>query len=803
MDELVGIVEEFLVESHENLDRLDRDLVQLEASPSSRELLASVFRTIHTIKGTSGFLAFGALEKLTHVGENLLARLRDGELTLTPGRTDVLLEMVDVVRLLLELVERSGKDEGLDVSKTVTRIEAALAHDFDVATVVHDVPAQSAPAGSDTVAAVTADITTAETTDETADETAVDDAEDDTVDAPVATPVNPLTPAAVEAAPPATAAPPVPAGEAESGRRSAVDSSIRVDVSVLDSLMRLVGELVLARNQILQQAVTSGDADAVRAAHRLDLVSGELQEAVMKTRMQSMDYLWSKLPRVVRDLSAQCGKQVNLVMDGRETELDRTLLDAVKDPLTHLVRNAIDHGIETPDVRRAAGKPVVGTLKLRAYHASGQVVMEIIDDGGGIDTERISAKAVERGLITAAEATAMSASDLIDLVFRPGFSTAASVTNVSGRGVGMDVVRTNIEKIGGSVELTSTFGRGSTIRVTIPLTLAIIPALVVRQGGQRYAIPQAQLIELVRMDADDPTRGVEYVAGSPVHRLRGKLLPLLDLSNVLQMHGDQYDEPAEGVDLTDTGAQRQRTVAVLRADHTEFGVVIEAVLDTQEIVVKPLGTALTGIGVFAGAAVMGDGRVALILDVPGLSAQGHIATAAAEIAGYGDTSVTELDMEVGDGSFVVVKSGPQSWCAIPLSQVDRLEEAKHSAFERLGDMVVMQYHGHLLPIVDLTGGAGAYPAYDDGSYGVPAQGESPGAERITAEPTAPVIVCRTAGRPVGLRVLEVVDIVQVAMSGSGAGSRHGSLGSIVVHGRVTDVLDIDHHPYVSEEMLSV
>jgi two-component system chemotaxis sensor kinase CheA len=796
VDELDGIVEEFLVESHENLDRLDRDLVQLEASPSSRELLAGIFRTIHTIKGTSGFLAFGNLERLTHVGENLLARMRDGELVLTPARTDVLLQMVDAVRALLAIIERTGKDEGLDVADVVARIEAARAPDFGGA--AEEASAEEAPAAD-----------APGQPQQSAQPGPTPEPDQPEASAPVAAPASdepatprdepdplPVAPAATVPAArvPAPAPAPAPEPEPDPTRRSAVDSSIRVDVAVLDSLMRLVGELVLARNQILQQATTSGDAEAVRSAHRLDLVSAELQEAVMKTRMQSMDYLWSKLPRVVRDLSAQCGKQVELVMEGRETELDRTLLDAVKDPLTHLVRNAVDHGIETADARREAGKRPTGTLTLRAYHASGQVVMEIVDDGRGMDPERILAKAVERELVTAAEARTMTTSEIVDLVFRPGFSTAASVTNVSGRGVGMDVVRTNIEAIGGTVELQSEVGRGCTVKVTIPLTLAIIPALVVRQGSQRYAIPQAQLLELVRMDPEDPTRGVEYVAGSPVHRLRGKLLPLVDVDRVLRMDGAEYHG-----DEDDPGADRQRTVAVLRADATEFGLVVDEVLDTQEIVVKPLGNALSGIGVFAGAAVMGDGRVALILDVPGLSAEGRIAGTAAELAARGDlASAADRAGGDGEGSYVVLRTEADAMCAVPLASVDRLEEARESAFERLGDFTVMQYHGDLLPVVDLSGGHGGYgmPGH------VPAQGGAPGPETVD-EPTRPVVVCRTQGRPVGLKVAEVVDIVAVPMSASTVGTRTGTLGSIVVDGRVTEVLDIDHLPYVTPEMLGV
>ena len=804
MDELDGIVEEFLVESHENLDRLDRDLVQLEASPSSRELLAGIFRTIHTIKGTSGFLAFGALERLTHVGENLLARMRDGELVLTPARTDVLLQMVDAVRALLSIIERTGKDEGLDVVDVVARIEAARAPDFGGAA-IEDAPSASAPEqpGTPGEPAVPGDSAAPGEPAAPGDSAAPGESAasgQPTTTGQAGTPAQPesgdqpAVPEPAVQAVPTPRVPPAPEPEPEPTRRSAVDSSIRVDVVVLDSLMRLVGELVLARNQILQQATTSGDAEALRSAHRLDLVSAELQEAVMKTRMQSMDYLWSKLPRVVRDLSAQCGKQVTLAMVGRETELDRTLLDAVKDPLTHLVRNSVDHGIETPEARREAGKSPTGTLTLRAYHASGQVVMEIVDDGRGMDPERILAKAVERELVSAAEARTMTVSEIIDLVFRPGFSTAASVTNVSGRGVGMDVVRTNIEAIGGTVELQSEVGRGSTVRVTIPLTLAIIPALVVRQGSQRYAIPQAQLLELVRMDPEDPTRGVEYVAGSPVHRLRGKLLPLVDLARVLRMDGAEYQGDADP-----SGADRQRTVAVLRADATEFGLVVDEVLDTQEIVVKPLGNALSGIGVFAGAAVMGDGRVALILDVPGLSAEGRIAGTAAELAARGDlVAAAGRTGGEGEGSYVVLRTEAHAMCAVPLATVDRLEEARESAFERLGDFTVMQYHGDLLPVVDLAGGNAGYGM----SGHIPFQDGAPDIESVE-EPTTAVVVCRAQGRPVGLKVAEVVDIVVVPMSASTVGTRPGTLGSIVVDGRVTEVLDIDHLPYVTPEMLGV
>lgn len=793
MDE---IVQEFLVESHENLDQLDRDFVELERTPESRELLASVFRTIHTIKGTSGFLGYNNLEQVTHVGENLLARLRDGDRYLDGATTDVLLRMVDAVRTILAAIEATGVDAGCDVATTVEAVKAVL----DTPQVAGGSPAATNVGVESPGAAVTAvvaeaepepeaevdpveadaDSADADTADDDADpDTDPDDAED------VAEPVAEPAPAAVPA-PRAVAATPAEPAEAadapgdkvvESKKRSAVDSSIRVDVDVLENLMQLVGELVLSRNQVLQLAADSSDADLVRSAHRLDLISSSLQEAVMKTRMQPMDYLWSKLPRVVRDLSAQCGKEVDLVMHGRETELDRTLLDAVKDPLTHLVRNSIDHGVETPRARELAGKPRRGTLTLRAYHESGQVVMEICDDGAGIDPDRIGRKAVEKGLVTADELAGMSRRAVLDLIFKAGFSTADAVTNVSGRGVGMDVVRTNIEKIGGSVDLTSTVGHGTVMRVTIPLTLAIIPALVVRQGEERYAIPQANLLELVRMNPDDPTKGVEYVAGVPVHRLRGRLLPLLNL----------------GEQLGHTGGERraEATIAVLRSDNNEFGLVVDEVLETQEIVVKPLGAALTSLQLFAGAAVMGDGRIALILDVLGLAGAGRVSHASASI-----TSTLQADAglvpESSDlRSLLVVRTDGARNVAVPLELVARLEEVDITALEHVGSTTVVQYRGDLLPVVEVDAGY---------SHGIPSQYGAP-AEESLHPVTVTLVVYQHGDRLVGLRVKEIVDIVEVPLVLSPIGARSGSLGSLVVNGHITDVLDVAAlaAPFVAEE----
>lgn len=720
MDDDAEIIAEFLVESHENLDQLDRDLVELEQQPDSRERLSSIFRTIHTIKGTSGFLAFNRLEQLTHVGETLLSRLRDGEAVMTPAIAEALLSMVDTVRALLDVIERtsSDTDPAVDVAPVVAVIEGLLTGAGEVTEepVVSPAASSVAPSGEP------------EPAPETVPETvAVPETLPETVPEPEPEPVR------VEAR---------------------VESSVRVDVDLLDDLVDLVGELVLTRNQLLQRSLSSPDVELVRASQRLDLVASELQESVMKTRMQPIGQVWSKMPRVVRDLSHQLGREVELVMEGHETELDRSLLEAVKDPLTHLVRNSLDHGIEPPGVRAAAGKPTKGTLSLRAYHESGQVVVEIADDGQGIDPERIAAVALERGVVTRDQLSRMDGREVLGLIFRPGFSTAAAVSNISGRGVGMDVVRTNIERIGGSVDVASEPGRGTTTRVRIPLTLAIIPALVVGEGVERYAIPQANLVELVRIEGEDLHRQVEDLAGAPVLRLRGKLLPLVSLSGVLT--GDQ---PAAGEPLT---------VVVLQSDDVRFGLCVSTVHDTQEIVVKPVGRQLKTLAMYAGATIMGDGRVALILDVAGIAATAGVGAAQAETADSRTTTTDDrtalLVLEVADGRRA----------ALPLAAVARLEEFERERIERSGLAEVVQYRDGILPLVRLATAIGL-PDTSDRS------------EQVS------VVVHETgdAGGAVGIVIDRVLDVVEVAVSASQVGRRTGVTGSAVVQDRVTDLVDLE------------
>ncbi|MGY2127921.1 chemotaxis protein CheA [Blastococcus sp. SYSU DS0617] len=785
MDGLDDIVEEFLVESHENLDQLDSDLVALEQEPNSRERLSSIFRTIHTIKGTSGFLAFNRLEEVTHVGENMLSRLRDGELALTPHRTNVLLQMVDTVRALLTSIEATGGEGSVDVSAAVAAVTAAM----------EDAPAPApaaeaaAPAATEAPAAIEAPAATAKAPAAAAKAPATPRAKAPAkaaaktpakrtprakaaVPAPAPVPadeliedVTPAVPENLSEEPPVSPEAPAATEQAESDapaaegggqtRRAVADSTIRVDVDLLDELMLLVGELVLTRNQIVQNVARQTDTDLIRASQRLNLIASELQEGVMKTRMQPIDHIWSKLPRVVRDLGQQCGKSVRLDMEGRETELDKTLLEAVKDPLTHLVRNSVDHGIEAPDARKAAGKPAEGVLTLRARHESGQVVVEVADDGAGIDPAKLGAKAVQRGLITQDALARMSPADILQLIFLPGFSTAAAVTNVSGRGVGMDVVKTNIESIGGTIEVESDPGVGTVCRLRIPLTLAIVPALTVECATDRYAIPQISLQELVSLDAEKAANAVEEVGGAQVYRLRGELLPLVRLTDVLGLTSERHDGHV--------------VIAVLRSEGRRFGLVVDRVINTEEIVVKAVGGQLKQIGLYSGATVLGDGTVALILDVQAL-ARRALRTETADRQESRATVSSAAAAETERQRMLLASIGGGRRVAIPLDTVTRLEQVRTDAVEKVGNREVVQYRGAILPIVRLDRHLGAY-------------GET---EREVLE----VIVYADHGRSVAIVVEEILDIVDGEAAVRSDIDDMGLLGSAVLGDRVTELLDV-------------
>ncbi len=757
------IVQDFLVESYENLDRLDRELVGLEKNPQDRDALGSVFRTIHTIKGTCGFLGFNKLEKVTHVGENLLTRLRDGQLKLNPELTTALLGLVDAVRQILGSIEASGGEGERDDTKLIAMLTClqqapdALAKSGAVRVTDNTYEGRSSPSSIGDILMQTAGVTSAEIHLATKKQDEGDPRR--------------LGEILVEhgAARPADIVDALRIQQSSHVHAPASDSTIRVDVGLLDKLMNLVGELVLARNQILQFANRMKETSFLSASQRLNLITTELQEGVMKTRMQPIGNIWNQFPRTVRDVALSCGKEVSIEMEGQETELDKTIIEAIKDPLTHLVRNSVDHGIELPADRVKWGKDATGRLILRAFHEGGQVNIEISDDGAGLNVERIYQKAVERGVITAEQAAHMSEREIFNLIFLPGFSTAEKVTNVSGRGVGMDVVKTNVEKIGGTVDIQSTLGRGTTVRVKIPLTLAIIPALVITCGGDRYAIPQVSLLELVRLKADEVSKAIELVHGAPVYRLRGNLLPLVYLNRELNL-------AAEANPATENGAVN---IVVLQADERQFGLIVDQINDTEEIVVKPLRKQLKMVKTFAGSSIMGDGKVALILDVLGLAQRAGVITETRNRTL--PEKATESTETVADQQTFLLFAGPRdSRMAIPLSTVARLEEFPAAQVEISGSQWVTQYRGQILPLIRLDAVMEARRNRPRTWHAPPTPDSGP----------IQVLVLSHEGRSFGLVVERILDIVEARADIRLAATRAAVLYSVVIGDQVTELLDI-------------
>jgi two-component system chemotaxis sensor kinase CheA len=746
-------VEQFLIESHEHADQVDRDLVTLESDPTNPELLSRIVGTLHTLKGSSGFLGFTATESATHAAESLLIGLRDGTCQLNPEITTALLSLVDMVRQVLVSIETKGNEEEVDYTTLIATFKRLQDTSEVVAMETSKATPQErmdAAARDDGVA-----LATAGADDKTQTEARAS--------ASVPTQSQVATESPKSHPPPQTQA---------TRPQSVTDTSIRVDVGLLDVLMDQVGELVLARNRIMQFATLQDDRGVLAAYQRLDLITSELQEGVMKTRMQPIGTIWNKFPRVVRDLARDCGKQVNLSMDGEETELDRTLIEAIRDPLTHLVRNAVDHGIETPEVRRLAGKSETGDLFLRAFHEGGLVNIEIADDGGGIDPERIVRQAMDRNLITVQQAAQMNQREILNLVFAPGFTTADTVTNVSGRGVGMDVVKTNIEKINGTVDVQSQVGRGSSIKIKIPLTLAIIPALIIRCAGDRYAIPQASLIELLRLEGDDVHTKIESIHGAPVYRLRGQLLPLVYLRNEFTVEGSTSKEQGDQ-------DNHVINIVVLEADQRHFGLVVDNVLDTEEIVVKPLGKHVKNIAVFAGATIMGDGNVALILDVFGLAQRARVLSERREHL-QTDKSAEDQGPNASHETLLLFEIAAGQRMALPLSRVTRLEKFPWSEVEQSGQCEVVQYWGQVMPLIHLSkclSGGGMQPPPTDTD--------------LAEQGTLKVVVLNIRSRSIGLVVDHILDTVEERFEIQPLRSRSGVIGTVMVQGHVTELLDLD------------
>ena len=790
MDE--GILQEFLAECHENLGHVEGDLVALERDPGDPARIASVFRAFHTIKGTCGFFGFTKLASVTHAGENLLSLLRAGDRPLTSPMADALLALVDAVREILAAIEATREEGEGDYAALIDRLNRLQAE-------TEAAPPEPAPAQTAAPAATDAAPIPSRPPD------AVVVPPDGGLFGPLIESGRLDQEAVAIAAQQQRLGDPRRLGEilvdhgalqpqdildallarSEAAASALADSSIRVDVHLLDLLMNLVGELVLARNQLLLKVASQNHADLPGTVQRLNHITTELQERIMKTRMQPVGNLYNKLPRLVRDVAAACGKQVRLDVEGADTELDRTIIEAIRDPMTHLIRNAVDHGIEPPDARTARGKPAEGRLIVRAFHEGGKVHLEVSDDGGGLPLAAIREKALERNLVPPDRVARMSDRDWANVIFLPGFSTAPRVTNVSGRGVGMDVVKTNVERIGGTIDVESKPGEGTTVRVRIPLTLAIVPALIVESGGERYAIPQVNLIELLRVERAEAATRIATAYDAPVLRYRDRLLPLLDLRDLL---GIPARTAAHGIHggggAGSAGDEGAISIAVLHADGVSVGLVVDEIDASQEIVVKPLGEPLRQIPVFAGATILGDGTVALILDVPGLARHADLTQRALDAAPVAPVETVDAAPAVTQ-TLVVCRAGQRWTVAMPQGQIARLEEFRRADVERVGDRAVIQYRGGILPLVSL--GAlldlgGASDAADIEWIG-------------TSDPLR-VVVHERGGRAIGLvveAILEIVEerVVPRAASASDPGSKTGFVGATVVRGAVTELLDLE------------
>ncbi|MEI6366071.1 MAG: chemotaxis protein CheA [Planctomycetota bacterium] len=759
MNENEEFVREFLVESAENLDQLDQDLVALEENPRDPKRLASIFRTVHTIKGTSGFFGFAKLGAITHSGEHLLGQLRDGTIELSDRVTGALLTLVDAVRSILETIEKTGNEgdaDFRDLSQTLARVaEEAVAQRQD-------------PIRGDIVVTRLNALSVTQPT--------VPQAVQPQATAPLSAAALTPLPTAHSAPADSLAVEPEPTqpvvatviAQPKASAPAAVEASIRVDVGLLGSLVDLVGELVLARNQ-LQSTVNSDRPDMLKrpdllkVVQRIHAVTGGLQSAVMKTRMQPIDQVLSKFPRIVRDLAVTCGKEVQLLIDGADTELDRSLIETIRDPLTHLVRNAVDHGIEPAAVRTSKGKPPAGRLSLRAFHESGRVTIEIKDDGGGIPVEAVRAKAIARGLIGAEEAGSLSDEQVLQFIFEPGFSTAAAVTDVSGRGVGMDVVKTNIEAIGGTVDISSQRDVGTTVRVRVPLTLAIIPALIVTCAGQRFAIPQAYVRELIALRAGSSV-AVEGLAGAPVMRVRGRLTPLVFLDSLLDLS------------VQSSGQSRSSgTVVIVRVDDYEFGLVVEGIASSGDIVVKPIAGLIVSLGFYAGATVMGDGAVVLILDPRGI-AQKEMIPARPDHEHASDASTPTPDQYP---KYLLCETVLGRQIALPLEDISRLEIFSPAQCEQAVGRMVVHRDGRLTALADI----------DNMLEGVSEKRSGPRFEASAASSLTAVIVAESLG-DVGLRVKRIVEVIQSQSPINSAFCAAGVLGTIAIGGRATEVIDV-------------
>jgi two-component system, chemotaxis family, sensor kinase CheA len=771
MDDLLR---EFLTETGESLDTVDNQLVKFEQDPNNAKILDNIFRLVHTIKGTCGFLGLPRLEALAHAAETLMGKFRDG-MPVTGAAVTLILGTIDRIKDILGRLEATeaepdGSDQDL-IDELQAMVERGMAAMSAPAPPIASAPAVAEPVAAAVAPAIAQGILVPQTLERPLRlgevsldelERAFRETETEVAPPPPPAPEKPAAPAAAAApkhgsaktgAAKAVAGKPVIEVEVQEADKVA-NQSIRVNVDTLEHLMTMVSELVLTRNQLLEISRRNDDTEFKVPLQRLSNVTAELQEGVMKTRMQPIGNAWQKLPRIVRDLSGELGKQIELEMHGADTELDRQVLDLIKDPLTHMVRNSADHGLETPSERAACGKPEQGTIRLSAYHEGGHIIICIADNGRGLNTERIKAKAISSGLVSESELEKMTEAQIHRFIFAPGFSTAAAVTSVSGRGVGMDVVRTNIDQIGGTIDVKSVAGEGSSVTIKIPLTLAIVSALIVEAAGDRFAIPQLAVVELVRARANSEHR-IERIKDTAVLRLRNKLLPLMHLKKLLKIDDGSSSDPENGF------------IVVTQVGNQTFGIVVDGVFHTEEIVVKPMSTKLRHIDMFSGNTILGDGAVIMIIDPNGIAkALGASGVASHEIAEENAASRASAAEQLT--SLLVFRAGSSQPKAVPLGLVTRLEEIATDKIELSNGRYMVQYRDQLMPLVQMAGVS------------------------VQTSGSQPILVFADDGRSMGLVVDEIIDIVEERLHIEVAGSEDGILGSAVIKGHATEVIDVGH-----------
>lgn len=812
MDEVLG---DFIAETREGLEALDSELVRFERNPHDPEPLASVFRLMHTIKGACGFIGLLRLQRIAHAAEEVLGGFRDGSLSVSTAAVTTILEAVDVIRGLIDALDATGEEPSGQDAALIARLEAAC-----VATPsAPAAPAASAAPlierlGGDATLDAAAEAATPSLMRLTALEPLLGDADpillqaallqgllgaarggdataltralkdiadirledgmQDALFAAIAVALDALgampedvaelracalsvaeTPMA--AAPPPCDDAPQPAGAGKSA------ATIRINVEVLEQLMRSVSELVLIRNQMIQTLRLEPESPFKAPLHRLNQVTSEIQEKVMVARMQPIGGAWAKLPRLVRDLEQELGKRIELHMSGQETELDRQVMELIRDPLTHMIRNAADHGLETTDQRRAAGKSEAGRITLSARHEGGAIVIEVSDDGRGLSVARLRAKAVALDLLSAAEAEQMSDAEAMQLIFRAGFSTASQVTSVSGRGVGMDVVRSNIEQIGGVIELRSTEGQGACFTVRIPLTLTIVSALIVEAGGERFALPQSSIIELVSASGASG-RSIEQIEDAPVLRLRERLLPLVSLQRLLKLE-DEAPPQSQGK------AANETCIVVTHFGTSTFGVIVDRVFDIEEIVVKPVAGVLRHLNLYSGATILGDGAVILILDPKGAARTAGVDQISSHLAGLASDAARKADAAPPpkEEAMLLFRAADATLRAAPLTTVSRIEEVEAAQIEKVEGRAVLQYRGRLMPILGADGRAPDW--------------SGPGRR--------PLLVFARGDQALGMLIGEIVDIVEIAAQPEINSAGGLTLGSLIVMDQAADLIDVD------------